>query len=161
MLTAPKSWLTSSHVCGHVTRATWHLKVPADRSFAVDDFRHWNFSIWSTNKGVMAILVEGYNAKNASFWGGPIIMQFIDFLGIYPSTKMAITPLLVDQIEKFQCLELSTAPKLSPGIFRCHVARVTCPQTWLKVSELWGLFTNKVDDKRFQKSLFPTPRLST
>ena len=56
--------------------------------------------------------MEGYNAKNASFWGGPIIMQFIDFLGIYPSTKMAITPLLVDQIEKFQCLELSTAPKL-------------------------------------------------
>ena len=84
----------------------------------------------------MAILVEGYNAKNASFWGGPIIIQFIDFLGIYPSTKMAITPLLVDQIEKFQCLELSTAPKLSHGIFICHVARVTYPQTWLKVSEL-------------------------
>ena len=41
----------------------------------------------------MVILVEGYNYKNASFWGGPIIMQFIDFLGIYPSTKMAITPL--------------------------------------------------------------------
>ena len=94
MLTTPKSWLTSSHVCGHVTRATWHLKVPGDRSFAVDDFRHWNFSIWSTNKGVMVILVKGYNEKNASFWGGPIIMQFIDFLGIYPSTKMAITPLL-------------------------------------------------------------------
>ena len=48
----------------------------------------------------MVILVEGYNLKNASFWGGPIIMQFIDFLGIYPSTKMTITPLLVDQIEK-------------------------------------------------------------
>ena len=60
----------------------------------------------------MAILVEGYNAKNASFWGGPIIMQFIDFLGIYPSTKMAITPLLVDQIEKFQCLELCTVYKV-------------------------------------------------
>ena len=119
-----------------MTRATWHLKVPGESLGAVDNSRHWNFSIWSTNKGVMAILVEGYNAKNASFWGGPIIMQFIDFLGIYPSTKMAITPLLVDQIEKFQCLELSTAPKLSPGIFRCHVARVTCPQTWLKVSEL-------------------------
>ena len=40
----------------------------------------------------MVILVEGYNYKNASFWGGPIIMQFIDFLGIHPSTKMAITP---------------------------------------------------------------------
>ena len=46
----------------------------------------------------MAILVEGYNYKNASFWGGPFIMQFIDFLGIYPSTKMATTPLLIDQI---------------------------------------------------------------
>ena len=45
-------------------------------------------------------------------WGGPIIMQFIDFLGIYPSTKMTITPLLVDQIEKFQCLKSSTAKDL-------------------------------------------------
>ena len=112
-----------------MTRATWHLKVPGYRSFAVDDFRHWNFSIWSTNKGVMVILVEGYNYKNASFWGGPIIMQFIDFLGIYPSTKMAITPLLIDQIEQFQCPELSTAKDLSPGTFRSHVACVTCPQT--------------------------------
>ena len=43
--------------------------------------------------------------------------------------KMAITPLLIDQIEKFQCLELSTAPKLSPGTLRSHVARVTCPET--------------------------------
>ena len=107
----------------------------------------------------MANLVEGYNAKNESFWGSPIIMQFIDFLGIYPSTKMAITPLLVDQIEKFQCLELSTAPKLSPGIFRCHMACVTCPQMWLKVSELCGLFTNKVADEIFQKSLFLLPGL--
>ena len=51
------------------------------------------------------------------------------FFKLYPSTKMAITPLLVDQIEKFQCLELSTAPKLSPGTLRSHVARVTCPET--------------------------------
>ena len=51
-------------------------------------------------------------------------MQFIDFLGTYPSTKMSITLFLVDQIEIFQFLELSTAPKLSPGIFRCYVARV-------------------------------------
>ena len=81
--------------------------------------------------------MEGYNAKNASFWGGPIIMQFIDFLGIYPSTKMAITPLLVDQIEKFQCLELSTAQGLSTGVLRSHVAHVTCPQTCLEVSQLY------------------------
>ena len=85
----------------------------------------------------MVILVEGYNYKNASFWGGPIIMQFIDFLGIYPSTKMAITPLLVDQIEKFQCLELSTAQGLLPGVLRFHVAHVTCPQTCLEVSQLY------------------------
>ena len=64
------------------------------------------------------------------------IMQCFSFFGLHPSTKIAIPPLLVDQIEKFQGLELSTAPKLSTGIFRCHVARVTCPQTWLKVSEL-------------------------
>ena len=81
------------------------------------------------------------------------------FFALYPSTKMAITPLLVYQIEKFQCLELSTAPKLSPGIFRCHMACVTCPQMWLIVSELWGLFTNKVADEIFQKSLFLLPRL--
>ena len=40
---------------------------------------------------------------------------------------MAITPMLVDQIEKFQCLELSTAPKLSPGTLSdptWHVSRV-------------------------------------
>ena len=55
-------------------------------------------------------------------------MQFIDFLGIYPSTKMAITPLLIDQIEQFQWPELSTAKDLSPGIFTSHVARVMCPQ---------------------------------
>ena len=47
-------------------------------------------------------------------------MQFIDFLGIYPSTKMAITPLLVDQIEKFQCLKLSTAKDLSPETLIFH-----------------------------------------
>ena len=160
MLTTPKSWLTSSHVCGHVTRATWHLKVPADRSFAVDDFRHWNFSIWSTIKGVMAILVEGYNYKNASFWGGPIIMQFIDFLGIYPSTKMAITPLLVDQIEKFQCLKSSTAKDLSPGTFRCHVARVTCPQTWLEVSQLFGVVNIKRSRYKISKIIFLGSRVS-
>ena len=35
MLTTPKSLLTSSHVCGHVTRATWHLKEPGDRFITV------------------------------------------------------------------------------------------------------------------------------
>ena len=70
-----------------MTRGTWHLKIPGESLGAVDNSRHWNFSIWSTNKGVMAILVEGYNAKNASFWGGPIIMQFIDFWEYTPPLK--------------------------------------------------------------------------
>ena len=61
---SPQSSLTLSHICGHVTRGTWNLRVPGERSFVVDDSRHWNFSIWSTNKGVMAILVEGCNSKN-------------------------------------------------------------------------------------------------
>ena len=81
----------------------------------------------------MAILVEGYNYKNASFWGSSIIMQFIDFLGIYPSTKMAITPMSFEQIKKFQCLKLSTAQGPAHGTLRRHVARVTCPETCLKV----------------------------
>ena len=50
---------------------------------------------------------------------------------------MAITPLIVDQIEKFQCLELSTAQGPSPGVLRFHVAHVTCPQTCLEVSQLY------------------------
>ena len=59
-----------------------------------------------------------------------------DFFKLYPSIKMAITPLIVDQIEKFQCLELSTAQGLSPDVLRSHVAHVTCPQMWLEANEL-------------------------
>ena len=33
------------------------------------------------------------------------------------------------------------------GTLRFHVADVTCPQRWLKLSELLGLFTNKVADE--------------
>ena len=51
--------------------------------------------------------------------------------------KMAIPPLIIDQIEKFQCLELSAAQGLSPGVLRSHVAQVTCPQTCLEVSQLY------------------------
>ena len=50
---------------------------------------------------------------------------------------MTITPLLVDQIEKFQCLELSTAQGLSPGVLRFHVAHVICPQTCLDISQFY------------------------
>ena len=41
----PKSWLTLRHVCGHVARVTCLLRVPCCGPWAVDDFRHWNFSI--------------------------------------------------------------------------------------------------------------------
>ena len=64
-------------------------------------------------------------------------MQLFSFLGLHPSTNMAITPLLIYQIEKFQCLELSTAQGLSHGVLRSHVAHVTCPQTCLEVSQLY------------------------
>ena len=37
-----------------------------------------------------------------------------------------------EQIEKFQCLKSSTTQGLSHGIFRTHMARVTCPETCLK-----------------------------
>ena len=80
----------------------------------------------------MAILVEGCNFKNEKkhmLLGWSNYYATFGFFLLYPPTKMVITPLLVDQIEKFQCLELSIAPKLSPGIFRSHVARVTCPET--------------------------------
>ena len=48
---------------------------------------------------------------------------------------MAINPMLVDQIEKFQCLEFSTAKDLSLGTLRFHVAHVTYPQMWLEVNK--------------------------
>ena len=43
-----------------------------------------------------------------------------------------------EQIEKFLCLKPSTTQGLSRGIFRTHVARVTCPETCLKVCQLQG-----------------------
>ena len=64
-------------------------------------------------------------------------MQLSSFLGLHPCTKVAITPLLIDQIEKFQCLKLPTAQGLSPGVLRSHVAHVTCPQTCLDISQLY------------------------
>ena len=41
---------------------------------------------------------------------------------------MAITPTLVEQIEKFQCLKLSTAQGQAHGTLRRHVARVHVPK---------------------------------
>ena len=36
------------------------------------------------------------------------MILFLKFFYLYPSIKIAITPLIVDQIKKFLCLELST-----------------------------------------------------
>ena len=88
-------------------------------------------------------------------------MLFSDFLGLYPSTKLAITPMFFEQIEKFQCLTLSTTQGLSTGTLRFHVARVTCPQTCHKVIELWGAVFFKSPGKIFQKSLFSPQGVTT
>ena len=42
-----------------------------------------------------------------------------------------------EQIEKFQCLKLSKTQGPDHGTLRRHVARVTCPQTCLEVSQLF------------------------
>ena len=113
--------------------ATWVLKIPSP--WVVDDFRHWNFSICSKDIGVMAVSMEGCNCKiqeKMDFCGGSI---FLHFYWLYPSTKRAITPMSFEQIEKFRCLKSSTTQGLSHGIFRTHVARVTCPKTCLKVCQ--------------------------
>ena len=50
---------------------------------------------------------------------------------------MAITPMFFEQIEKFQCLKLSTAQGPAHGHLRRHVGRVTWPQTCREVSQLF------------------------
>ena len=64
--------------------------------------------------------------------------NFLYFYWLYPSTKTAITPMSFEQIEKFQCLKSSTTQGLSHDNIRTHVARVTCPETCLKVCQLLG-----------------------
>ena len=81
----------------------------------------------------MALLVEGYNYKICWKLSFPEKTTFLKILLLYPSTKMAITPMFFKQIEKFQCLKLSTAQGPAHGALRRHVARVTCPETCLKV----------------------------
>ena len=46
---------------------------------------------------------------------------------------MAITPTFFEQIEKFQCLKLSTAQGPAYDTLRRHMACVTCPEMCLKV----------------------------
>ena len=120
----------------HVTRVTCLLRVPWAGPSAVDSFRQWNFSICSKNIGDMAILVEGYNYKKWWKLSFPEKTTFLKILLLYPSTKMAITPMFFEQIEKFQCLKLSTAQGPAHGTLRRHVARVHVPKN---VS--WSLWT--------------------
>ena len=45
-----------------------------------------------------------------------------------PITKRALTPVFEEQIEKFQCLKLSTAQGLCSDAFSCHVTHGTCAE---------------------------------
>ena len=69
--------------------------------------------------------------KTACILGCPIMILVLLFFGII--LHSTITPLIVYQIEKFQCLELSPPKDLSPG---SHMTCVTCPQMCLTVSQL-------------------------
>ena len=122
---------------GTWTRATCLLRVPWAGPWAVDNFRHWNFSICSKNVGVMAISMEGSKPKNFKKIDVPAGWRIVYIFGLLPSFEMAITPTLIEQIEKFQCLKLSTAQGPAHGTLRRHVARVTCPQTCLEASQLF------------------------
>ena len=75
-----------------------------------------------------------------------------------PLTKMTITPVLVDQIEKFQSLKPSTAQGLSTGTIRLHVARVTCPETCLEVRKLSCTISPKTGTVWFGRHLTPPPQ---
>ena len=72
----------------------------------------------------MAILVEGYNSKifKRVLFSGKL--NFQHFLYLYPFTKMAISPMIFEQIEKIQCLNI----KLSTAQGPAHdTLSVTCP----------------------------------
>ena len=73
----------------------------------------------------MAILVEGYKSKIIKKAGK---LNYQIFLRLYPSTKMVTPPMFFEQIEKFQCLKLSTAQGPAHGTLRRHVARVHVPK---------------------------------
>ena len=75
-------------------------------------------------------------------------MLFSDFLGLYPSTKLAITPMFFEQIEKFQCLTLSTTQGLSTGTLRFHVSRAHKRVT--KLLNFEGLYFSNPPVKYFK-----------
>ena len=72
----------------------------------------------------MALLVEGYNHKKCWKLSFPEETIFKNILLLYPSTKMAITPMFFEQIENFQCLKLSTAQ--GPASWYPQKTRDTC-----------------------------------
>ena len=144
-----------------MTRATWNLRVPVDSPWVVDSDRHWNFSNCSKNIGDIASLVEGYKSQNLENSFFLKLSFFLLIYWLYPSTKMIITPMFFERIEKFQCLSLSTTQGLSTGTLRFHVARVTCPQMCLKVMQLWGAESLNSPGKIFQKSLFSPQGVTT
>ena len=85
--------------------------------------------------------MKGYNLKKC---GKMLLLKNLKNSYLYPSTKMAITPVLFEQIEKFQCLKVSTTQGLSAGTLRLHTwPHVTCLKTCLKVSQLWHEITPK------------------
>ena len=109
---------------------TWHvatctLRVPGDSPWVVDVFRQWNFSICSIRTGVTATLVKGYNLEICQKM---LLPKNFKKIYLYPSTKIAVTPVLVEQIEKFHCLNTSTTQGLSPGTLRVHVATCHVPE---------------------------------
>ena len=57
----------------------------------------------------MAISNEGYNPKVWTNFQPAGRTIFLKFWGLDPSIEMVITPTFFEQIEKFQCLKLSTA----------------------------------------------------
>ena len=69
--------------------------------------------------------MKGYNLEKC---GKMLLHKNFQIFYLHPSTKMAITPVLVEQIEKFQCLNLSTTQGLSAGTLRLHVATCHVPE---------------------------------
>ena len=80
----------------------------------------------------MAFLVEGYNHKKCLKLSFPEKTSFLKIL-----LNGYITPMFFEEIEKYQCLKLSTTQGQDHGTLRRNVAHVTCPQTCLVISQLF------------------------
>ena len=69
--------------------------------------------------------MKGYKLKKC---GKMLLHKNFQIFYLHPSTKMAITPVLVEQIEKFHFLKVSTTQGLSAGTLRLHVATCHVPE---------------------------------